>query len=159
MKLLKELNDVISKIENFLLVFFILLMILLSFSQVILRNFFSIGLNWADIGLRNMVLWVSFIGASLAANKNRHITIDVVTKFLPLRWKTATNIVTNGFSFLVTVVFIWASARFVLSEYEAKNIAFLGVYFWMLECIIPMGFFFISIRFFLKVVEDIQSFR
>ena len=94
MKWVRSFSELISRLENILLVVFVLFMIGLSFTQVILRNFFSSGFNWADMCLRNIVLWVGFIGASLATRDNRHITIDAVTNFLSHRFKLWAEILT-----------------------------------------------------------------
>ncbi|HBQ21515.1 MAG: hypothetical protein A2Z91_02070 [Deltaproteobacteria bacterium GWA2_38_16] len=157
MKFLKSLNDTIARLETFLLVGFVLIMIGLSFSQVIMRNFFSGGFTWADVCLRNMVLWVGFIGASLATQQNRHITIDALTKFLSPFWKRISEVLTSLFSFGMGIVFMMASYGFVKSEYEAQGMAFLGIPFWVIQLIIPIGFGFISFRFLIKAIEDIFS--
>jgi len=155
MKALRAFNEGIAKIEGWIVVAMVLAMILLSFVQVVLRNFFDSGLTWGDITLRNMVLWIGFIGASMATKQDRHISIDALTKFLNPTWKAASDVLTSLFSFCVSIVFIWASTRFVLSEFRAGDIAFLIVPFWMLQLIIPIGFSLIAMRFFIKVVEDV----
>ena len=156
MKLIKKFNDTLSICESAIIVVLVLFMIVLSFSQVAMRNLFSSGLTWADICLRHIVLWVGFIGASLATQQGRHITVDVITKFLSPTWKAAADVLTSSASFAFGIVFIVASFDFVKSEYEGHSIAFLGVPFWVIQLIIPIGFGLISLRFFIKVVEDIQ---
>ena len=155
MTLIKKLNDYLSSIESAIIVVLVLFMIVLSFSQVAMRNLFSSGITWADICLRHIVLWVGFIGASLATQQGRHITIDVITKFLSPTWKAAADVLTSLVSFAFGIVFIFSSIDFVKSEYEAQSIAFLGIPFWVIQLIIPIGFGLISLRFFIKVVEDL----
>ncbi|MBD3163147.1 MAG: TRAP transporter small permease subunit, partial [Candidatus Eisenbacteria bacterium] len=58
-------------------------MILLSGLQVVLRNFFQIGLLWIDPLVRTLLLWVAFLGAFAAAGRARHIRIDVLGRLLP----------------------------------------------------------------------------
>ena len=82
MKILDTINSWIEKAETVLLVVILSVMILLSFLQVLLRNFFEQGILWGDILIRNLVLWVGFIGASLATRENKHINIDLFTRFL-----------------------------------------------------------------------------
>ena len=79
MKLLKQIDNAIARLETGFITVILSVMIILSFGQVILRNFFNESIFWGDIFLRQMVLWVGFIGASLAAHDQRHIAID----FLP----------------------------------------------------------------------------
>lgn len=157
MKWLRSFNDIISKIEMWFLVTLVLFMIFLSFLQVLLRNFFEGGFNWADLALRNIVLWVGFMGASLATRENRHITVDALTKFFPHTWKVASDILVSLFSIFVGGIFIWASMQFVLTEFESKSIAFLGIPFWVVELVIPIGFLMITLRFILKIIEDVVS--
>ncbi len=157
MKGIRSFSEIISRIENILLVVFVLFMIGLSFVQVVLRNFFSSGFDWGDICLRHIVLWVGFIGASLATRDNRHITVDALTNFLSPRLKLIAEALTSSVSVGIGCVFIWASLSFVRSEYESESLAFLGIPFWMVEIIIPVGFGLIVLRFFLKVIEDFSK--
>ena len=157
MKWVRSFSELISRLENILLVVFVLFMIGLSFTQVILRNFFSSGFNWADICLRNIVLWVGFMGASLATRDNRHITIDALTNFLSPRFKLLVEVLTSIVSVGIGSIFVWASVSFVRSEYESESLAFLGIPFWVVEIIIPVGFGLITLRFFLKAMEDFSK--
>ncbi len=159
MKWTRVLNDRISRIESVLLVAIVLFMIVLSFLQVVLRNFFSGGITWADVCLRNLVLWVGFIGASLATKENRHITVDVVTKFVSPLFREMADLLASAVSVIIGCVFVYASVRFVISEYEAQTIAFLRIPFWVVQMIIPFGFAMITFRFMLKVIEDITDLR
>ncbi len=159
MKWTKALNDRISRVESVLLVTIVLFMIVLSFLQVVLRNFFSGGITWADVCLRNLVLWVGFIGASLATKENRHITVDVVTKFVSPLLREIADLLASAVSVIIGFIFVYASVRFVISEYKAETIAFLGIPFWVVQMIIPFGFSMITFRFVLKVIEDIEDLR
>ena len=69
MKTIAKIEKYLEKGEGFLLVLFLSLMILFSFLQVILRNFFNFALTWADVFIKNLVLWVGFIGELLPPGK------------------------------------------------------------------------------------------
>ena len=81
MLFVQRLNAFVAKIESWILVAIVLLMVTMSFLQIILRAF-SIGILWGDIFLRHLVLWVGFIGASLATREEKHINIDVLSRLL-----------------------------------------------------------------------------
>jgi len=53
MNRLRKINNYIARIEEVLLLVIVLLMVLLSFTQVVLRNLFDHGIIWGDIFLRN----------------------------------------------------------------------------------------------------------
>ena len=87
MKILTAINSWIAKIEGVLIVIVVSIMVLLAFFQVAMRNLFDQGLLWGDIFLRHLVLWVGFLGASLATREEKHINIDVFSRFIPKKWQ------------------------------------------------------------------------
>ena len=99
MQTLKKINNYLAKFEEWLLVVIVLFMVILAFLQVILRNIFAENLMWGDPLLRHLVLWVGFIGASLATKENKHINIDAMSRFLKGRMK----IVVQAFIYLTAM--------------------------------------------------------
>ena len=86
MRKLDQWNDALGRVEKFFVVVMLSVMILLAFLQIVLRNAFSTGISWGDPIVRYLVLWVAFIGASLATKEEKHITIEVLS-----RWVSANN--------------------------------------------------------------------
>ena len=68
-------------VESGLLVLLLSTMILLAAYQVVARNFFDTGILWGDALVRVLVLWVTFIGATIASRNDEHIRIDLLTRF------------------------------------------------------------------------------
>jgi TRAP-type C4-dicarboxylate transport system permease small subunit len=159
MKFLRRLDRVIAAAETTLLVVLLGVMIVLDFAQVILRNFFSSGFIWADTFLRQTVLWVAFLGASLAVQERKHINIDVLTRFLPDRAKRIARIITDLFAAVVCFSFLRASLTFVSSEMTYTTILLLNIPAWCFELIIPVGYGMLTFRFLIKVVDDIIDLR
>jgi C4-dicarboxylate transporter, DctQ subunit len=135
------------------------IMILLAFLQVILRNFFSTGILWLDPFLRHMVLWVGFLGASLATRQEKHINLDVITRLLPPRGVEAVRIVSNLFAAAVTLFLARAGWTFLGSEMgspeELFRIGQASFAAWWFEAIIPAGFALMAFRFSIRVVEHL----
>jgi TRAP-type C4-dicarboxylate transport system permease small subunit len=65
----ERVDEAIARVEQTLIVTFLGCMILLAFLQIVLRNYFTTGLDWGDQLLRNLVLWIGFIGATLATKE------------------------------------------------------------------------------------------
>lgn len=140
-------------IEDSVMVTLVSIMILVAGSQIILRNFFDTGFGWSDPLLRVMVLWVGLVGAMAATRERRHISIDVLSRFLPLRGKQLSGIITDLFSSVVTALLAWHSAQFVIMEYQGGAEAFIGVPAWACEAIMPFGFAVMALRFAVSMVE------
>jgi TRAP-type C4-dicarboxylate transport system permease small subunit len=132
-------------------------MVLLSFTQVILRNVFSSGFMWADILLRHLVLWIGFLGAALATSAERHISIDAFTRLLSARWKHLARIVTNFFALVICAFLAKASVTFVLSEMESQTELFSGVMTWHAQMIIPVGYVLLMLHFIVRTIITLDE--
>ena len=155
---LNRLNTTIASIENWFLIAIVLTMVCFAFIQVVLRNVFSEGILAGDIILRHTVLWVGFIGASLATRDQRHISIDVFSRFLKGRAKLISAIVVNLFSVIVGYFLTKASISFVLQEKEFNTVLFGSVPSWYFQIIIPIGFGLITTRFLLHTFDYIRKY-
>lgn len=153
MKFLNSIDEIIAKIELIILMLLLSLMVIIGFAQVVLRNIFETGIPWADPMLRYTVLWLAFIGASVATRENRHINIDVLTRLLSPKLKKIASILTNLFALSVCLILLKSSIDFIKIEMEFPSEIFLGLKNWMLEIIIPIGFSIMSLRFFFNIVK------
>ncbi len=155
MKFLNFIDEIIAKIETALVIILLSLMVIVGFVQVLLRNLFQTGLLWADPLLRYAVLWIAFIGASIATYEDRHINIDVLTRLLSPKLKRASSIITNAFALVICIVLLNASIDFIKMEIGYPTEIFLGIENWMLEIIIPIGFGLMSLRFLFRILKII----
>ena len=83
---LGRLGTVLHRIEDGILVAILSLMIGLAALQIVLRNFFGAGIVWGDMLVRVLVLWIGLVGAMVAARQNKHISIDLVIRYLRERF-------------------------------------------------------------------------
>lgn len=154
MSILRSLGRLLTRIEGWCLVLFLSVMVILAFLQVLLRNLFGTGISWGDPLVRQMVMWVGFTGAALAASSDRHISIDALTRFIGERLRHAIKAATNAFGALVCYYLTAAAWGLVMSEKEAGGALFLGIPQWGAEAIIPAGYVLLCIHFFLNALES-----
>jgi TRAP-type C4-dicarboxylate transport system permease small subunit len=155
MQFINKINNWISHIEDWILVTVVLFMVLLAFLQVILRNFFDQGIIWGDILLRHLVLWIGFIGASLATKNDKHINIDVFQRLHKGLSKRIISLIVNLVASFVAAYLTVAAWRFVMDEKEFVTIIFNDIPAWPFQIIIPIGFALMSIRF---IISGINTF-
>lgn len=132
--------------EDALLLIILISMILLAGAQIFLRNFFDYSLFWGDELLRLMVLWLTVAGGLAASRMNRHISIEVLDRFLPANLQVLTKIIIDLFTAAVCGLFSWHSARFVMSSYEFGDTLMQNTPAWMLQIILPIGFGLMAYR-------------
>ncbi len=154
MKLIRIISDWLAKIESAFLILLLSAMILIAFLQVILRNFFESSILWGDTLLRHLVLWVGFIGASLATRDDRHIKIDVLSRFLPERLKNVVQIITHLFASIICYFLFRASLTFIEFEKESGSTLFANIPTWIFQSILVIGFGLIGFRFLLRAIEE-----
>ena len=157
-KFVLRLNDWLGKIESFFLCIFLMMMIVLAFSQVVMRNVFNAGIPWADTVVRYMVVWVGFLGAALATRLERHLTIEVLTKYMPERIRHLTAVSVKLFASVVCWFLFQASIRFLLDE-QSTGEQFLGLFpSWIALSIIPITFILIPFHFLFTIARDVNYF-
>ncbi|HEY0633836.1 MAG TPA: TRAP transporter small permease [Gammaproteobacteria bacterium] len=140
-------------IEDSVMIALVSSMILVAGAQIMLRNLFDTGFGWSDPLLRIMVLWVGLVGAMAATRERRHITIDVLSRFLPARGKQVSGVITDLFSSVVCALLAWHSGSFVIAEFHDGSEAFAGVPAWACEAIMPLGFAVMALRFGLSMID------
>ena len=155
----ERIDEVIGRVEQNLLVILLSALILVAFSQIILRNLFSTGIAWGDALVRSLVLWTGFIGATIAVREGKHICIDVVSRWLSPKGKRVVAIIINAFSFLICCFLCFAALKFIHNEFQMKGVAFLGVSSWVSEIILPLTFGIMAFRYLFHFLKSIQVVR
>ncbi|MGD0566215.1 MAG: TRAP transporter small permease [Candidatus Goldiibacteriota bacterium] len=141
MKFLRRLNYSLYQAQKVAVVVFFLALLALSALQVILRLLFHSGIPNAETLMQYLVMWVAFLGASLAAYKGRHINLDVVSRSLKKLNKNLVKLIVGFVSTVILIFLLKASIEFVLNEMSDSQAVFF-VPVWMLESIIPIMFLF-----------------
>jgi TRAP-type C4-dicarboxylate transport system permease small subunit len=150
-------DEIIERVEQILLVILLSSMILTAFLQIVLRNVFATGLSWGDLLVRNLVLWIGFIGATLATREGKHINIDVVSRWLPSLGKNAVTFITHLFSFMICCLLTYAALKFIKNEAEMGNVTFLNIPAWIPEMILPITFGLMTFRFGLRSFKNLSA--
>ena len=142
-----RLLRVLAIVEDGLLVMLLGGLVGLAAAQIGLRNLLDTSLLWADPAVRVMVLWVGMIGAVVATRYDKQISVDVLSRFLPERWKAATRVATDLFTAAVSLALAWHSARLLLADRAGGDKVFASVPLWVCELVLPAAFGVIGLRY------------
>ena len=155
MRILKQIDRFLEKTEGNLIVLLLSLMISLSFGQMILRNLFDMGVLWIDTLLRQWVLWLGFLGASIAVNHNKHISIEVFSGVSPLFGEYFIKAFIRFSAGIISIFLAWSAWSFMIFEKDSKSVLLLDIPTWIFQSILPYSFLVISIRFIIGGIEAI----
>jgi TRAP-type C4-dicarboxylate transport system permease small subunit len=152
------LDRIIDRSEETLLILLLGLMILIAFSQIVLRNVFATGLTWGDALVRDFVLWVGFIGAAMAAREGKHINIELLSRWVPSAGKPVIEGVIHLFSFFICGLLTFAALKFLENERQLGNVTFLQIPSWIPGIILPISFGLMALGFGFKSLRDLFLF-
>jgi TRAP-type C4-dicarboxylate transport system permease small subunit len=173
LELITKVDRFFAKIEEVLLALFLVGMVFLAALQVLLRNIWDVGIDWADITVQNVTVLVGLLGAAVATSEGRHLNIDLFSRILKGRAKTALKVVIGCFSLFICVLLTKGGWTTFQLNYEpwvqnipegwtvAQNlkVQFLegGIPQWMSQLFLPIGFALIGFHFALRLIRDLGT--
>jgi TRAP-type C4-dicarboxylate transport system permease small subunit len=148
----------LTRIEDALLAFTLILLVVLAFAQVVLRaalpplrdllgTDLGVQISWADPLVQHLVLWAALLGAMVATRREKHITIDLVSRLRSPRLQRGLRVLTDLFSAVVCALLARATWRFVSLEREYPTAVIGPIPNWVAESIMPLAFGVMALRF------------
>ncbi len=142
-KFLKFLDKIESYISQILLVFFVTLV----FSQIILRNIFSIVLPWSEELSRFAFVWFVFFGASYATRLSAHNRVTIQFSFFPEIFGKISMFITDILWFAFNCMMVYQSwiviKDFLEYPYNSPGI---GIPMQYVYAIFPIAYVLMNIR-------------
>lgn len=140
-----DLLTLVEKITAGVLVFFLTTFVVLDVGA---REFFRVGLPWAQKGAVYMMIWVGFLGAILVTQRVEHLRPEVADKFWKGKLRPYFLRIHNLVILIFTLVMGWYSLVYVLEskEFGDRNVI-IDFPMWTLQAIIPYTFFSMSLRY------------
>jgi len=150
---LARLDSLGRVLENAVLVALLGAMMLLSVTQIVMREIFNTGIVWAGELLKLMVLWLAMIAAIAACRDNRHIRVDVLSHVLPRQAIRFTRVVVDLFAAAVCLMVAWQAWRYLELEIEFGDTVLIDTPAWIAHVVIPVSFAFTGYRFIVGAVR------
>ena len=121
-------------------------MVLLPLAEIVVRPFFAGGIPGSIPFVEHLTLWVGFLGAGLAARRNKLIALATAT-FIPdgkARRVAQAFAATVGAG--VSALLAWSAVEVVAIEMEVGGEIALGIPSWVFQLVLPFAFAVIAIR-------------
>lgn len=155
--MIKNLDYFIYRIEKAILCVALSAMILFVFVDLVLREVAGTGVYQAQKLSLYLMIWVGFIGASVATKGRQHLKIDFLGQMLPQRpaekLYAATSFITGLFALLLAKV----GYDFVLQSYQYADPALAYVPEWLVQSAIPASLLVISFRSFINGLSVLRA--
>ena len=151
MRYLLRIDNVIERIENWIVVLLFTGIILLVFFNILTRNVLNESFQIVFEAAPAMVLWLALIGSTLALKHQKHIRIELILRYLPPGVKRVTTVACGIFGMTVMGVLLLASVEFVHNEIDL-----FGSYGWV-SVIFPVFFTLSFSRYGLAVLTSMND--
>ena len=161
---LLRFDAMVQTLEVWLCAACLLVMIVLSFAQVLLRQFRTETLqpvDWFDLVSRYLVIWVGMLGASLCTAEGRHLAIEALPRILSPRNRrrsdAVVSFVATGVTGILCALSLVYLLRVALPDAEHNDLFVvealgLKVERWPFLVIVPAGLLVVGWRFLLRSV-------
>jgi len=123
----------------------LLLLLALVFGQVLARNLFESSIPVADILSRYLVLYVTFFGAAMAIESQRHIKLDVISACMKPANVRLLKPPLYLISAILCALLAWAATRFWYDDWQ--YVAAYERWSSILALITPLGFLLLTLHF------------
>lgn len=108
---MKAIDTFLTRFMNMVIVVSLALMVIMVFSNVVLRYAFNSGITASEELSRFLFLWLIFVGAIVAMKERAHLGVDTLISRLPRGGKVAFVIISNLLMLWVCYLFFVGSWR------------------------------------------------
>ncbi|SDP32930.1 TRAP transporter small permease [Halobacillus aidingensis] len=158
MKVLKVVDKIILKIEEFILSYAVIIIALMVVGKAIIRETFGYSLPFADEVSQIAVVIATFMGISYAARKGRHISMSAFYDLAPFKARKVLAIFIPFVTAIVLFVLSYYSWLYVMDVRESGRVtSALQMPAFYLYIFIPIGFLLGGIQFLRNMWVNIRN--
>jgi C4-dicarboxylate transporter, DctM subunit len=119
--------------------------VLLPLSEILARRFLTTGLPAAASLVQHLTLWITFLGAALAAREGRMLALGTA-ELLRGRWHRVATASAGVLAAAASAVLFRAALDLVLIERQGGGTIGLGIPTWVVQAVMPAGFALVAVR-------------
>tara|TARA_B100000029_G_scaffold515208_1_gene621124 strand:- start:22734 stop:24551 length:1818 start_codon:yes stop_codon:yes gene_type:complete len=149
-KLIHIGNKLIVRSENGIAILVLLSMASLPLFEAIGRIFNFQGIPGSSVIVQHLTLWIGFLGAIIAARENRLLSLTQPVEIQINKTKDSKFWFAQSMAFIICMILAYASFLLVKTESEYPRDLIPGISVWLVQVIMPIGFFFIGLEIFRK---------
>ncbi|WP_313345787.1 TRAP transporter small permease [Sedimentibacter sp.] len=154
----KFFTKTLSRFEEFVLSYSVILMAILLIAGVFMRNVMNRSLTFSEEVASALLVLVSFFGLGYCARKGRHITMSIVFDMVSNKYKKLFMIVISFVSAIATAFITFLAARYVISVQNLGRVTpALQIPIYMIYSVVPLGFLLATIEYIRSFIFNIKD--
>jgi TRAP-type C4-dicarboxylate transport system permease small subunit len=152
-KISVEVSRISERIVQHILVGMVGVMTVIIIIQVFMRYLFLFSLSWSEEVARYLMIWVSFLGASLALKYGFHIGVEFIINRIPEEMRGWVNLIAKIGILIFLIYFTLGGFRvsWAVRDQDSPALLFSMAYAYLAA---PVGGLFMIIQLLNLMVED-----
>jgi TRAP-type transport system small permease protein len=115
-----KISRSLENLLNILMAVALAVMVVLVFSNVVLRYAFNSGITWSEEMSRYLFIWLTFLGAIGAFKNKEHLGVDMLLKRLPNKMKKVFLAISDLMILFVLLLVLDGSWKMTLINIDSK---------------------------------------
>ena len=138
----------LEKIEKFVSCICVSVMAVLVFANVIARYVFNHSLAFSDEMSTYLFVLMSFMGTAIAARRNAHLGLSILTDRVSPQARTILSVITYGIAAIFCLLVVIFGIQMVISQYRlGQETAAMQWPEWIYGSFVPVGAAFSMVAF------------
>lgn len=151
-----KLTAVLERIEELSCILLLVLMLIVTFAQILFRYVLGTPLTWSEEFARLLFIWLNLIGAGIAIRYKAHVSFDLVTSRIKNKFRVAIEICMNLIIIASLIGILIPSIKYVQFMNTIPSAALewpMGVFYLGM----PLAIVFISVTLINQMLMSIQE--
>ncbi|MDD7174175.1 MAG: TRAP transporter small permease [Clostridiales bacterium] len=149
--ILTPVSDALDKLCSVLIVVMLGLMVIITGAQIICRTWFT-ALTWSDEVTRYLLIWSTFLGASVVYRHSGHISVTIVQDAVPPRLSKILRVAVHAICFVLFTVLLYFSCTYCMKL--NKTATTLPIKMKYIYLCVPISMVILMVHSLLMAVEE-----
>lgn len=149
--ILAPVSDALDKLCSVLIVVMLGLMVIITGAQIICRTWFT-ALTWSDEVTRYLLIWSTFLGASVVYRHSGHISVTIVQDAVPPRLSKILRVAVHVICFVLFTVLLYFSCTYCMKL--NKTATTLPIKMKYIYLCVPISMVILMVHSLLMAVEE-----
>lgn len=154
----EKIDRILTKIEEGILSYSIIVMAIILIGNVISRTIFNHSWTFAEEVGQALVLIVTFVGIGYGAKKGRHICMSAFFDLLPERFQKIFMYIISSITAISMFVLTYLSVQYVIKVHALGRVSpALRIPMYLIYIFVPLGFFLGGIQYILIFIKNMKE--
>ena len=153
------MKKILNRLEETLACIVFMVMLALTFVNVVFRNF-SASISFTEEITTSLFVLLCMLGTSIAARDHAHLGLSALTELMPKKAALMLSVIGNVLGVVMSVILIITGISMVKLQFDAKVISIaLQLPQWIYGSFLPLGALLMTIRFSQAAMDDWKKYK